>query len=395
MGVDFKGTEETHEAWHPSCRSYCGMTIEEPIVYVVDDDASVRVALDSLVRSVGFRVQTFATAQDFLQHKPVKAPGCLVLDVQMPGLNGLDLQRELLHADIHIPVIFVTGHADIPTSVRAMKAGAAEFLTKPFDDQELVNAIQQAVERDRAAQQGRKDQESELEAAARIQQGLMAVTTPQPSFAMVSGKNQPCAAIGGDFFSVVAPEDGLVVAIADVSGKGIAAAVMASLLQGMIHEGVLSRVPLPQIARSANEFFCVRDLGAKYATFVIACVRPNGELEYVNCGHVPPLIASAVGAVTRLRESNVPVGLLPAIEYKSATSQLTPGDRIICVTDGVTEAEGPAGDFFGDERLEAFAALGMSPDQIFDSVRVFCADRPFNDDCTVVGLHYTGNGTRS
>jgi len=178
------------------------MTIEEPIVYVVDDDASVRVALDSLVRSVGFRVQTFATAQDFLQRKPVKAPGCLVLDVQMPGLNGLDLQRELLHADIHIPVIFVTGHADIPMSVRAMKAGAVEFLTKPFDDQDLLNAIQQAVECDRAAQRGRKDQESELEAAARIQQGLMAVTTPQPSFAMVSGKTQPCAAIGGDFFSL-------------------------------------------------------------------------------------------------------------------------------------------------------------------------------------------------
>jgi serine phosphatase RsbU (regulator of sigma subunit) len=234
-------------------------------------------------------------AQDFLQHKPVKAPGCLVLDAQMLGLNGLDLQRELLHADTHIPVIFVTGHADIPMSVRAMKAGAVEFLTKSFDDQELVNAIQQAVERDRAAQQGRKDQESELEAAARIQQGLMAVTTPQPSFAVVSGRNQPCAAIGGDFFSVVAIEDGLVVAIADVSGKGIAAAVMASLLQGMIHQGVLSGVPLPEIARSANEFFCVRDLSAKYATFVIACVRSTGGLEYVNCGHVPPLIASAVG----------------------------------------------------------------------------------------------------
>ena len=133
------------------------MTIEEPIVYVVDDDASVRVALDSLVRSVGFRVQTFATAQGFLQHKPVKAPGCLVLDIQMPGLNGLDLQRELLHADIHIPVIFVTGHADIPMSVRAMKAGAAEFLTKPVRDQDLLDAIQQAIERARNSGQGRKE----------------------------------------------------------------------------------------------------------------------------------------------------------------------------------------------------------------------------------------------
>jgi FixJ family two-component response regulator len=192
IDIDFKGTEEMQRR---GIRAAAGtamrMTIEEPIVYVVDDDASVRVALDSLVRSVGFRVQTFATAQDFLQHKPVNAPGCLVLDVQLPGLNGLDLQRELLHADIRIPIIFVTGHDDIPVSVRAMKAGATESRTKPFDDQDLLNAIQQAVERDRAAQQGRKDQESELEAAARIQQGLMAITTPQPYFAIVSGKNQP------------------------------------------------------------------------------------------------------------------------------------------------------------------------------------------------------------
>src|ERR1700737_4191066 len=133
------------------------MAEKDPVVYVVDDDPGVREALDSLIRSVGFRVQTFASAQDFLQSKPSTAPSCLILDVRLPGLSGLDLQRELRQADIHIPVIFVTGHADIPMSVRAMKAGAVEFLTKPVRDQDLLDAIQQAIERDRASQRERTE----------------------------------------------------------------------------------------------------------------------------------------------------------------------------------------------------------------------------------------------
>ena len=133
------------------------MEKEQPVVYVVDDDAGVRQALDSLIRSIGFSVQTFASAQDFLNSKRTSVPGCLVLDVRMPGLSGLDLQRDLAEADIHLPVIFVTGHADIPMSVRAMKAGAVEFLTKPVRDQDLLDAIQQAIERARNSGQGRKE----------------------------------------------------------------------------------------------------------------------------------------------------------------------------------------------------------------------------------------------
>jgi len=128
-----------------------------PVVYVVDDDPSIRDALDSLIRSVGFRAQTFASAQDFLKSTRSDAPGCLVLDVRLPGLSGLDLQRELARVDIRIPIIFITGHGDIPMSVSAMKAGAVEFLTKPFRDQDLLDAIQAAVERDRASQEGRAE----------------------------------------------------------------------------------------------------------------------------------------------------------------------------------------------------------------------------------------------
>jgi FixJ family two-component response regulator len=133
------------------------MSEPSPTVCVVDDDPSLRDALTSLIRSVGLRVETFGSAREFLTGQHPDAPGCLVLDVRLPGLSGLDLQRELAAADLHIPIIFITGHGDIPMSVQAMKAGAVEFLTKPFRDQDLLDAIQQAIDRDRMARHQRAE----------------------------------------------------------------------------------------------------------------------------------------------------------------------------------------------------------------------------------------------
>jgi len=119
------------------------------VVFVIDDDPSMRGALEDLVGSVGLQVRPFASPQDFLQSKRPDAPGCLVLDVRLPGMSGLAFQKELTRLGVDLPVIFITGHGDIPMSVRAMKAGAVEFLTKPFHDQELLDAIHIAIERDR------------------------------------------------------------------------------------------------------------------------------------------------------------------------------------------------------------------------------------------------------
>lgn len=122
---------------------------DPPVVIVIDDDPSVRAALADLLGSVGLQAQLFASTQAFLRSERIDAPGCLVLDIRMPGQSGLDFQRTMADADIHLPVIFITGHGDIPMSVRAMKAGAIEFLTKPFRDQDLLDAIQQGIEKDR------------------------------------------------------------------------------------------------------------------------------------------------------------------------------------------------------------------------------------------------------
>lgn len=131
------------------------MNSEEPIIFAIDDDASMREALSRLFRSVRMRARIFASGEEFLAFERPDAPACLVLDVRLPGLSGLELQREL--ADAGIPIIFITGHGDIPMSVEAMKAGAVEFLTKPFRDQVLLDAIQQAIRRDRASRKQRAE----------------------------------------------------------------------------------------------------------------------------------------------------------------------------------------------------------------------------------------------
>jgi FixJ family two-component response regulator len=126
------------------------MSEDRAVVFVVDDDTSMRRSLESLFRSVGYDVRPFSSAQEFMQAAPPNAPGCLVLDVRLPGMSGLTFQQELTKAGIALPVIFITGHGDVPMTVRAMKAGAAEFLTKPFDNQVLLDAIHAAIEGDRA-----------------------------------------------------------------------------------------------------------------------------------------------------------------------------------------------------------------------------------------------------
>ena len=133
------------------------MTEDTPVVFIVDDDASVRRSIQDLLSSVALRSEAFATPQEFLESKRTDCPGCLVLDVRLPGMSGLDCQRALAEAGVNIPIIFITGHGDVPMTVRAMKSGAVEFLTKPFRPQELLDAVQQALDRDRKFREKRRE----------------------------------------------------------------------------------------------------------------------------------------------------------------------------------------------------------------------------------------------
>ncbi|HYM07103.1 MAG TPA: SpoIIE family protein phosphatase [Terriglobales bacterium] len=239
------------------------------------------------------------------------------------------------------------------------------------------------------AEEASRRYQQELSIAASIQQGLMAVTIPEVPFATLRGRNLSCKEIGGDFFDAVNTEEGLAVVLADVSGKGVSAALLASTLQGMIFSQLTAGRPLIDIVVAANRFFTHKHIGEKYATLIIARIRRDGELEYVNCGHVPPLLVCNK-EVIRPPHGNLPVGLLADATYESDHVSLHAGDRLILVTDGVTEAENARGDFFEDSRLEAVAAKSATLEDIFGAVANFCGGTPLSDDCTVVELVYSG-----
>ncbi len=239
------------------------------------------------------------------------------------------------------------------------------------------------------AEEAAKRYQQELSIAASIQQRLMAVSIPDVPFAAIRANNIACKDVGGDFFDVVMTEHGLAVLVTDVSGKGISAALLASILQGMIYSQLVANMPLNEIVASANAFLCRKVAGQKYATLFLCRITNDGEMEYLNCGHVPPVLVKPDGVV-RPTNCNLPVGLLSDAQYSTEKVQLSAAEKLVIVTDGVTEAENANGDFFGDEGLEQAAHSPTPFENIFTSVKNFCGDTPLNDDCTIVELTYKG-----
>ena len=225
----------------------------------------------------------------------------------------------------------------------------------------------------------------ELALAARIQSELMSIRLPSVSYARLTGKTLPCRAIGGDFFDAIALTDAICAVVADVSGKGIPAAIVAAMLQGIIHAEIQAYKPLSTIATTVNDFLCSRTTG-KFATMVLLKIWENGRLEYLNCGHVPPLLVTEVG-VHQLEGGNTVVGLIPAAQYTSETCRLTPGNRLMIFTDGITEAENSQGEQFGDTALECMLC---SVDSVLEQLTSFQGSLERSDDCTLFELLYEG-----
>ncbi len=237
------------------------------------------------------------------------------------------------------------------------------------------------------AEDAAKRYRQELAIAAEIQQRLMTVTVPDVPFAKVNAISYACKDIGGDFFDLVYTEAKLSLIVADVSGKGVSAAVVASILQGMLYSQLARDSSLPEMIAAVNRFLCDKVGGQKYATLVIARLLGSGEMELINCGHVPPLLISG-NSVAKLEEGNLPVGLVPGADFQATRLQLKPGDRLVLVTDGVTEAEDAEGEFFGMERLEKCGKDGFAA--IEQAVTDFRGDTALTDDCTITEIIYRG-----
>jgi len=243
----------------------------------------------------------------------------------------------------------------------------------------LIEAAQLAQ-----AEQNARLYQKELAIAATIQQRLMTVIIPEVHFAKLRARSLPCHEIGGDFYDAVLADGNLYLVLADICGKGISAAILASILQGMIYSQLVAHVPLAEIASAVNRFLCVKKLGEKYATCNVLKVTPDGECEFLNCGHVPAVRVTG-GKVLRPTEGNLPLGLIPTAEFETYTFKLNPGDRIVLVSDGVNEAQNREEEFFGDERLEATVLAGQD---LFAAVSEFAQGAPPSDDCTTVELEY-------
>src|SRR5579871_3462986 len=310
--------------------------------------------------------------------------------------------RTVICVPLRKPQVQATRDAEAPAGAVSAEVMGALYVDSRFASRDITgvsNDILHAIATEAAslienarlvqAEEAGRRYQQELSIAASIQQRLMAVTIPDVPYARLGGRNLSCKEIGGDFYDVVYSDDGLAVVLADVSGKGVSAAVLASTLQGMVYAHLSAHMPLTDIMASVNRFFTQKHLGEKYATVIIMRIRSDGELEYVNCGHVPPLLVSA-GKVLRPAHGNLPVGLLADASYEGDQVRLKPGDRFIMVTDGVTEAENAHGEFYDNERLEAVAARTPTLEDIFASVSDFCAGTPLGDDCTVVEVQYTG-----
>ena len=243
----------------------------------------------------------------------------------------------------------------------------------------LHNAL--LAEAEHRARQARE----ELGVAAKIHSGLMSMTLPSLSYAEIHARSVPCLAIGGDFYDAVALEDCVCVVVADVSGKGVSAAIVAATLQGIIHAQFLAERTLPEIAAVVNHFLCTRNVG-KYATMVLLKLFPDGRVEYANCGHIQPLVVRGT-KIQRLKEGNLIVGLIAEAIYTSSSFELRPEEWVLLASDGVTEAEDIAGNQFGDSRLHAIAHY-EDIDAIIDRVKSFQVPNPAQDDCTLLKIRY-------
>lgn len=240
------------------------------------------------------------------------------------------------------------------------------------------------VEAERAAQQ----YQQELEIAASIQRSLISESEVKTEFARVSGRSIPCKEVGGDFFDVHASPDAVTVIVADVSGKGTSAALLASVIHGMFYAQLSSGTDLVLVVAAVNKFLCSRVAGRKYATLLVAQLQRNGTLRLVNCGHVPALVLEN-GQAGQVEDGDFPVGLIPEAEFHAIERQFPVGSRLCLLTDGITESDNPEGVEFGLEPVKACLGAQEPVGAVLGAVRAFSGDREAQDDRTVVVLERT------
>ena len=351
-------------------RLACGLSADGT---VLEEDSTVsRTAMQNAVRSLSrfsvndTRVDKLAADWPSVMENQIRSIYCIPLRKPVPKLPGTLLG--LLYLDSH--------------GVPGELTGVDEELLGTIATEATV-LVQNALlaEEEFKARQAKE----ELAVAATIHRGLMSATLPAVPYAALQAESVPCLAIGGDFYDVAVREDCLCATIADISGKGVSAAIVAATLQGILHSQLLMGRGLDEFATLVNQFLCTRNVG-KYATMVVLKLFPDGKVDYINCGHILPYCILG-REIRQLEESNLVVGLVAGAHYTAGSCVLRPQERILLVTDGLTEAENPAGEAFGESGMRAIAHYEQLGD-ILDRVAEFQASNPPQDDCTLLAVQY-------
>ncbi len=290
-------------------------------------------------------------------------------DATIDGSNPI---LGVLYLDSHFTTRNLSGCS--PEILRAIATEAARVV----ENARLVEAEQAA-----------RQYQQELEIASSIQQRLVSVKLPQTPYVEVNARTVPCKDIGGDVYDAVLTPNGVAFMLADVSGKGISAALLASVIQGMLYAQLSAGTPLASAIAGLNRFLCERVAGQKYATILLAEIRVSGDTELICCGHVPPLLVRG-GKAERLSEGCMPVGLFESASFSVYQIQLQPGDALVFVTDGVTEATNDDDLEFGDDRFELCTQGPDAVSATFSALQEWLGSHILQDDCSMMEIRYKG-----
>jgi phosphoserine phosphatase RsbU/P len=368
-------------------------------VLVADDQPDVLEALRWLLTGEGYVPQFVSSTDGVMERLRAERFDLLLMDLNYTrdttsGREGLELISRVRGHDAAMPIVVMTGWGSIDTAVEAMRRGAKSFVQKPWEDVTLLEILQREIADARAAQRRDHRQQREMEDARLIQRGLLPTVVPRIGGIDLAVTWQPANGVGGDCFDTLTFGRSLGVSIADISGKGLPAALLMSNLQAAVRAFAQESAEPASVCASVNRLLCRNMASGRFATFCYARVEPDaGRIVYSNAGHNPPLVVRAGGVTAPLSEGGMVLGIFPENVYAQAEVTIAPGDRVVFYTDGITEARNPEGDEYGEERLAAAAIAARAlpveeiKDALFADVTAFCHGK-FEDDATliVVGL---------
>jgi sigma-B regulation protein RsbU (phosphoserine phosphatase) len=352
----------------------------------LDNSGNVLIQDANVSRSVVH--EALATAGEFItgdatQQSALAARQSIMLN-ELRTVIAIPLRQRRVAPGKGTPDVEGVLYLDSRTVSRNLSGVSHDVLRALANECAAVMESARLMEAERAAQQYRQ----EMEIASSIQRSLIPESDPECGFARVRGRSIPCKEVGGDFFDLCVSPEAVTVIVVDVSGKGISAALLASVIHGMFYAQITSGAGLVDTVAAVNRFLCLRVAGQKYATLLAARLYNDGRLEMVNCGHVPPIVSES-GAATRIEDGDLPVGLLPDAEFHLIERQFAPGSRLCVLTDGITESEDDEGAEFGLQRVEQCAHATDPIAEMLAAVNAFSGAREAQDDRTIVVLERT------